>query len=330
MSNGKHLTPEKRYHIELCLKRGMSQCEIAQEIEVHESTLSREIKRNTGQRGYRHKQAQRKADERKGNNNKLRISAACYREVEEKLKQGHSPEQISERRKKEGKESISHEQIYLHIYMDKAKGGDLHTYLMRKKKYRKRKGAGRDCRGQIRDRVGIDKRPAVVDELSRIGDWEVDTVVGSAHKGVFVTMHERRSAIYLSRVVAQNKADLVADAIIDALKPYREYVHTITADNGREFAHHKKVAQALQCKFYFARPYHSWERGRNENSNGRLRRFFPKGTSLAHITQQMLDEAVEKMVNTPRKLLNYDTPREYFLEETGIWISNSSDLAFIC
>ena len=170
-------------------------------------------------------------------------------------------------------------------------------------------------------------RPAVVDELARAGDFEVDTVVGKNHQGVIVTITERLTGIHLARALPRRTKELVAAAIKETLMPIRHLVHTITADNGKEFADHQDIANALQCDFYFAHPYSSWERGRNENSNGRLRRYFPKGTSFANITQQQVDYAVERMLDTPRKMLGFRTSREAFRHHTGIYVTNTLEVA---
>ena len=330
MSQYHQLTQEQRYYIEVSVRNGVSQTAIAQCLDVHKSTISRELKRNRGQRGYRKKQAHNKALERRRSKSRRRISDSTWALVEDRLRCGHSPESISGRMKLEGCESVSHESIYLYIYADRAAGGELYMHLVSQKPRRKKRRVGKDRRGQITDRVSIDKRPAVVDELSRTGDWEVDTVVGSNHQGVIVTMNERRSGVNMAVAVSNKSAALVRAAIIKALTPYRRWVHTITSDNGKEFADHKEIAQNLDCEFYFAHPYHSWERGRNENSNGRLRRFFPKGTSFQNLSQQELDIAIEKMLDTPRKMLGFKTPREVFLRQTGIYVKNSNNVALHC
>lgn len=327
MSQYHQLTYEQRYYIEVSVRNNVSQTEIAKCLGVHKSTISRELKRNRGQRGYRKKQAQEKAVERRRSKYNRRISDSTWAFVEDRLRCGHSPEAISGRMKLEGCEPVSHESIYLYVYADREAGGELYTFLVSQKPRRKKHRVGKDRRGQIIDRVSIDKRPAVVDELSRTGDWEVDTVVGSNHQGAIVTMNERRSGINLAVPVSNKSAALVRAAIIKALTPYRHWVHTITSDNGKEFAEHKQIAGALDCEFYFAHPYHSWERGRNENSNGRLRRYFPKGTSFQNLSQKEVDIAVEKMLDTPRKMLDFKTPREAFLIQTGIYVTNNSYVA---
>jgi len=330
MSQYHQLTHEQRYYIEVSVRNAVSQTEIAKDLGVHKSTIRRELKRNVGKRGYRKKQAQEKAIGRRRSKYSKRISNSTWALVEGRLRCGHSPEAISGRMKLEGCESISHESIYLYVYADREADGELYTCLVSQKPRRKKHRVGKDHRGQIADRVSIDKRPQVVDELSRTGDWEVDTVVGRNHQGVIVTMNERRSGINLAVPVSNKSAALVRAAIIKALMPYRHWVHTITSDNGKEFADHKQIAHNLDCEFYFAHPYHSWERGRNENSNGRLRRFLPKGTSFQNLSQLEVDIAVEKMLDTPRKMLGFKTPREVFLIHTGIYVRNNNNVALHC
>jgi IS30 family transposase len=281
----KQLTPEQRYHIECCHRRGVAQCEIAKDIGVHKSTVCRELKRNRGQRGYRHQQAQRKAEERRLNKQRPQISPETWDAIESRLRKKHSPEAISGRMKKEGLPTASPEWIYQHIYADKRKGGDLHLSLVSQKPRRKRAGSY-DRRGQIENKTSIDQRPALVDELTRIGDGEIDLVIGQGHRCPILTFTERKSGVFLARLLSRKSAPEVAAAVIEMLRPYQEHLFTLTSDNGKEFAHHQDIAAALGCDYYFAHPYSSWERGRNENANGRLRRYFPKRMSFVHLTQR--------------------------------------------
>ena len=322
MSHYNHLTQEQRYYIECGRKRGVSRKQIAQDIGVHPTTVGRELKRNEDQRGYCHEDAQGNAQERAQSKHGNRISDFTWALVEHWLRKGFSPEAISGRMKLKGYDSVSYESIYLYIYADKKAGGVLHTYLVSRKPCRKKRSTRQDGRGQIKDKVSIDLRPAVVDEVGLTGDWEADTVVGKNHQGVIVTINERRTGVNMALALPRKTKVLVAAAIKEALMPIRHLVHTITVDNGKEFADHQDIASALECDVYFAHPYSSWERGRNENSNGRLRRFFPKGTSFENITQQEVDHAVERMLDTPRKMLGFRTPREAFMQHTGLCVTN--------
>ena len=207
--------------------------------------------------------------------------------------------------------SISHEWIYQYIYQDKLYGGTLHQHLRCKKKRRKRYGSY-DRRGQIINRVSIDERPAIVDKRKRIGDWELDTVIGKAHKQAIVTITERKTRLSLIRKVKFKTAENVADAIIELLGPMKKWVKTLTADNGKEFAFHERIAKALNAKFYFAHPYSSWERGLNENTNGLIRQYLPKKTDFKKVTQKQIDNVMEKLNNRPRKCLGFKTPNQVF------------------
>jgi len=318
MSTYNHLTQEERYHIETLRKQKVSLSKIATGMGRHKSTLSRELRRNQGQRGYRYQQAQRKALQRHQEKPKaVKMDAELRGEIAMRLEQRWSPEQISGRLKLEGKMSVSHETIYRFVLKNKQTGGHLYTHLRHQAKpYRKRYGKC-DARGIIPGRVDIAERPPVVDEKSRLGDWEADTVIGKGHKGVLVTLTERVSKLSLAIPVPRKEAVLVKDAIVAALKPFKTWVHTLTFDNGLEFAQHHEVAKALGCLTFFARPYHSWERGLNENHNGLLRQYFPKCSPLDGVTKKEVDKAVEEMNHRPRKGLGYRTPWEVFKEMAG-------------
>ena len=305
------LTQEQRYQIWALKKAGLKQVEIAREIGVHKSTICRELKRNTGRRGYRPKQAHRFAMERRQAKVKARISEEEWRRIEALLRQDWSPEQIGGRLALEGRRKVSHEWIYQHIYADKQAGGDLHTHLRCQKQRKKRYGSN-DRRGKIPNRMGIEKRPAIVDEKSRIGDWEGDTIIGKGHKGAVVSLVERKSFFTLLGKAKRKTARLVAHAEIRLLKPIRDRVHTITKDNGLEFCEHDRVAKAIGADIYFARPYASNQRGLNENVNGLVRQYLPKSRRLDNVTDEELDLVMHRLNHRPRKTLGYRTPYEVF------------------
>ena len=310
MRQYKHLTYEQRYHIYALKKLGFSNAKIAREIGVHRSTISRELARNSGDRGYRPKQAQQKASQRRFEAVRfVKMTPSLTHVVEEKLLAKWSPEQISGWLLFETGIGLSHERIYQHVWADKRNGGDLYLHLRRQgKKYEKRRN-GRSSRGQIKDRVGIEKRPSVVDLRTRVGDWEIDTVIGKGHKGALVTIVERKTQHLVSKRVMDKSAESVTKATIELLTPYISRVHTVTADNGKEISDHKEIAEKLEAKVYFARPYHSWERGLNENSNGLLRQYFPKSTDFTKVTDESVELAVNEINNRPRKTLLYKTPQ---------------------
>ena len=314
MRTYKQLTSVQRYQISALKRMGHSGTEIATELEVHKSTIGRELCRNTGERGYRPKQANEKACERRLNaGHKERISAETWEVVEEELRQDWSPEQVSGWLKKRQGTRISHEWIYQHILADQRTGGDLYTHLRCQKKRRKRYGK-HDYRGKIPNRVSIEARPAVVEQRERLGDWEIDTLIGKGRHGALVSLVERKSRFTLLQPVDQCQAELVSQATISLLKPFAEKVHTITGDNGKEFAYHAQIAQALEASFYFAHPYSAWERGTNENTNGLVRQYFPKNTNFLHSTFKEVLSVSDKLNHRPRKCLDFLTPFEVFLD----------------
>lgn len=304
------LTCEQRYQIKALLNMGHNQTQIAKAIGVDKSTISRELDRNRGQRGYRPKQAQRLADERRHTSNK-RISETTWKVVEELIRQDWSPEQVSERLKRDHGLGVSHEWVYQHILTDKEAGGDLYRHL-RCQKARKKRYGSYDRRGKLADRTSIEERPLIVGLRKRLGDWEIDTVLGKGRRHLLVTLTERKSRLTRIYKVVRKTAQEVGDAVIEVLGPMMQLVHTITSDNGKEFAHHKRIAEELMADMYFAHPYASWQRGTNENTNGLIRQYFPKDMDLSMITEEDL-QAVEERLNTrPRKCLDFKSPAEVF------------------
>ena len=314
LMNYKQLTYEQRIEIYALLKAGLNQTKIAKIVGISKSTVSREIKRNTGLKGYRPKQANEHALERRKNADKhVRFTDEIKETVKKYLEQDWSPEQISGWLQKNKKPSVSHETIYQFVIDDQKDGGELYKHLRLGRKKRRKRIKGGDQRGQIPNRVSIDERPAIVDTKERIGDWELDTIIGKNHKGAIVTAVERKTKFSCMRHVPKKEAALVACALIDMLKPYKALVHTLTGDNGKEFSEHEKVAQALQANFYFAHPYSSWERGLNENTNGLIRQYFPKKTCLLDVSDKQVEIVQDKLNDRPRKLLNFETPKHLFL-----------------
>jgi len=304
------LTREERYQIYVLRQAGHKQCEIAVLLNRAKSTISRELRRNRGLRGYRPRQAHAKAIARLAEKARPRFSSPLWPLVERLIRQDWSPEQISGRLEMEHDSTISHETIYQYIYADKAAGGDLHGHLRCRKKRRKRYGSGRDRRGVIPNRTSIDDRPSVVQDRLRIGDWEADTVIGRGHQGALVTMVERRSLYTVLGAVPRKQAGSVAEAMTSLLAPLKDMVLTVTVDNGKEFAAHEKISEALGADVYFAHPYSSWERGTNENTNGLIRQYFPKSRSLRNLNQKEVQSTADRLNNRPRKKLDFRTPHE--------------------
>ena len=307
----KQLTQEQRYQIYALLKTEHTQSKIAEVLEVHRSTICRELKRNRGKRGYRPQQAHRMAVSRQKKASH-RIERGVWEQVEEKLRLELSPEQIAGRMKKEGC-SISHEWIYQYVYADKRAGGDLWKHLRCQKKRRKRIN-GRDRRGIIPDRVSIDRRPEIIAERSRLGDWEGDTIVGAGHKGAVLTLVDRKSGYTLLGHLPKREASQVEEQAVSLLQ-LMPHVKTLTVDNGKEFANHSEIAEQTGADVYFAHPYSSWERGTNENTNGLIRQYLPKKRRLDDVDQSELVVIMHRLNHRPRKRLDFLTPHEVFFEE---------------
>jgi len=305
------LTQEERYQIHALMKAGHSQTEIAELIGRHKSTISRELRRNKGLRGYRPVQAQRLALSRREAKAARRISPKAWSWVKRLLHEDWSPEQISLWLASEMHISISHEWIYQFVLQDKRQGGHLYRHLRCQKQRRKRYGSY-SRRGCIANQISIDDRPEVVDQRLRIGDWEADTIIGKGHSGAIVSLTERKSRLTLIAKVVRKSAAEVKQAIVRLLKPVTDDVHTLTSDNGREFAYHEQIASELNLDFYFAHPYSSWERGANENANGLIRQYFPKCRDFSDITNKEIKAVMDKLNNRPRKCLGMKTPNQVF------------------
>lgn len=311
------LTREQRYQIYALKKAGHSQTRVADLLGVHKSTVSRELRRNRGQRGYRPKQADLLARQRHKQKPRTRIPPAAWRLIETRLRLDWSPEQVSDWLQKTSRFTVSHERIYQFVLADKQAGGDLYRHLRCQKQRKKRYGA-RERRGQLPDRTSIEARPAIVAERARLGDWEIDTIIGKGHKQALVSLTERKARLTLLAKVERKTADRVAAAIIRLLKPHAKKVHTLTSDNGKEFGKHKSIAKGLAADYYFAHPYASWERGTNENMNGLVRQYFPKQRDLRTVTDEEIQRAMDRLNNRPRKCLGFRTPNEVFFGKSPV------------
>jgi IS30 family transposase len=306
------LTEDERYQIYEGVVEKRSHREIAILINKHHSTVSNEVKRNTGLRGYRPRQAQQKAQQRQHNKHRhIKLTPKAQSLIAANIMHEWSPEQIQGRLRSEGIPMVCATTIYGFIQQDKASGGHLYKHLRHRKSY-KRRTVSPDTRRQIIGRISIDERPCIVDEKVRLGDWEADTVIGKGHKGVLVTLAERVSKKTLIAQVPSKHAEVVKNAIIKLLQSEKKHLHTITFDNGKEFAYHTQVKKALGADNYFAHPYQSWERGLNENHNGLIRQYLPKGMALDKVTAEEIILIQDKLNNRPRKLLGYKTPNEVY------------------
>lgn len=305
------LTQEERYQISAAMELGLSQAEIARRLNRHPSSISREVRRNSSAKGaYKPETAQRKSDSRRrGARKHSKSTPGLNTWVETRLREQWSPEQIAGSMKAHGYPLVSHEWIYRYVARDQANGGMLYLELRhRRRKYRRRYGSGRrGCR--IPNRVGIEVRPEVVDRRARFGDWEGDTVVGPG-PAALVTLVERMTGVIVIRKVERATAELTAKTIIAGLGPWSTTLKTLTLDNGTEFANHKAVSEQLGCSVYFARPYHSWERGTNENANGLIRQYFPKGTDFSQVSDEDIRRVEQTLNMRPRKRLGFRAPIE--------------------
>jgi len=324
---GGHLTEEDRYHIKAQLEAGKTQVQIAKKLRVDKSTISRELKRNSGLKGYRPKQANKHALERWCAAKKaIKLTPALAKYLADCLRKDLSPEQISGRMRLSGDVCLSHERIYQFIGEDKASGGDLWTHLRWSHRKRKKRYGVRDRRGQIRGRRSIEKRKRKANKRRKIGHLERDLIVGTKHKGALLTVVDRKSRLTFAVRINSKSAREVHSATLKALKPIKNIVLTVTNDNGKEFASHKKTERRLNAKIYFTHPYSSYERGTNENTNGLLRQYFPKNkTDFSKVTTRQVTAALNKLNNRPRKCLGYKTP----LEVTRNELRKLKNVAFV-
>lgn len=313
----RQLTQRQRYQIFASLELGASQRQLAVVLGCHSSTISRELKRNSAAAEYDPGQAQAVSDARRRTALKASKRALCLiRWVTNLLEDEWSPEQIAGVMKRIGSLQVSHQWIYAMIYRDKAAGGDLwkRCRLPERRRYQRHlaKSAGL---GKIPHRVGIEERPSEIEDRLRIGDWEGDTVLKGHKESGVATLVDRRSGYLQAALLPQVTASLTANAMIRLLQPIRGAVKTLTLDNGSEFAQHRRIGQAVTARTYFCDPYCSSQRGTNENTNGLIRQYFPKGTDFKKVTQAQLKRVVDKLNNRPRKRLGYRTPGEIFWGE---------------
>lgn len=323
-----HLTLGERYEIFAFKKQGFSNSRIAKILCRDKSTIGRELKRNADGRSHKYcpNLAHRKAGSRHGQKNKHEAFTPEIRDyVTYWLRRDYSPEQIKGGADRNRRPCVSVERIYQFVWQDKKNGGVLYRHLRtRGKKYQKRrnKKAGR---GMIPNRTSIAQRPEVVDKKNRIGDMEMDLIIGKGHKGALLTINDRATGMLKMGHVSSKESQDIENKAIELLEDSAPYMHTITTDNGKEFANHEQIAEQLGIDFYFARPYHSWERGANENLNGLVRQYFPKGTNFDNINDEAVSRAENILNNRPRKRYGYKSPNEVFAEA----INNNGSVAFM-
>ena len=308
------LTRSQRYRIEILHSMHFSQTDIANEIDVHKSTISRELRRNTTPKGYLAQAAvglthQRRKNAEKYTKHTLQMVHFIRNSL---IKEQWSPEQISHMLKQRGDQWVSHEWIYRYIWQDKHQGEQLYTHLRtRHKSYRKRYGSN-SRRGYYTGSTNISERPEIANKRSRIGDWEIDTVLGKEGQSVLVTAVDRKSKYLLMQLSPRKTSQTVLDTLLKMYKNIINKTHTITCDNGAEFSKFRLIEKKLRTKMFFCDPYHSWQRGTNENTNGLIRQYFPKSINFDLVHKKEVKLIMEKLNRRPRKTLGFKTPSEVF------------------
>lgn len=312
--NYEHTDKEERYALAAMRGQSIKVAEIARQLGRHRSTIYRELKRNASVHdgNYRALHACQKASGRqKRSKRNMRFGKEDFAPVEKLVRMDLSPEQAVGRLSREGRTTMSHETLYKWIWMDKRAGGDLWKHLRGARKRRRKRYAAYDSRGRLAGKKMIGERPEIVESRSRIGDWEIDTVHGATKAGL-VTIVERKSGLVRIGKLQRITKDETGLRTMELLLSNKDQVLTITADNGGEFHGYQALEQILDVEVYFATPHHAWERGTNENTNGLIRQYFPKGMALDDLLQSECDQAADKLNNRPRKRLGFRTPNEVY------------------
>lgn len=311
----KHLTQNQRYEIASYLKCNKSQKFIAEQLGVSESCISNELKRNKLKRGgYTAQNAQEFANIRKERFcNNRRFTKTVKDFVDDKLTQEQwSPAQIVGHCNKHKISMVSIERIYQYLRQDKKDGGKLYLQLRHQLKHRKRPVSGKN--EIIKNKKSIETRPEIVLTNEEFGHYEIDLIIGAEGKGAILTIVERKTKfLFMEKLKGKNAKEL-AKSIVNTLLPYKNAIKTITSDNGTEFAEHQYISQKLACDFYFAHPYSSWERGLNENTNGLIRQYIPKGTYFEKVSKENIKQYQHKINRRPRLTLNFEEPKNLFFK----------------
>ncbi len=308
------LSTEERYEIGAMRRQHIGMAAMAKHLGRHRSTLYREVKRNQSVHDgrYRPSHAVEKASGRQHRSRRnWRYGPGEFAPIEALIRQELSPEQIVGRRKRQGQRVMSHETIYRWIWKDKRCEGSLWRHLRGARKRRRKRYGHYDSRGRMAGKKPIEQRPAVVESRRRIGDWEIDTMHGRG-KACVVTVVERKTGLVRIGPIQRATQELTLERTVELLWAERQWVKTITADNGTEFHNYRDLESRLGTRVYFATPHHAWERGTNENTNGLIRQYLPKGTNLSRITQQQCDRIAEQLNNRPRLRLGFKTPNEVY------------------
>jgi IS30 family transposase len=313
------LTSGERYMLAALRRQGCTQSEIARSLGRHRSTVCREVRRNSTRADghYRAFTAQERTQGRRSRSRRnSRFGTADFALIDELLRRQWSPEQVAGYLARTGQLSISHETIYRHIWRDKREGGTLYTQLRGARKRRRKRYGAYDSRGRLAGKRMILERPEAVETRREVGHWEADTVMGAGTKDCVLTLVERKTGLVLIGKLRDRTARCLSRRAVSLMRWHGEAFETVTADNGTEFHDYKRVERLTGVAFYFARPYHSWERGSNENANGLVRQYLPKGMSMAGLSQQRCNSIAQKLNTRPRKRLGFRTPLECFNESS--------------
>jgi IS30 family transposase len=313
----RQLTPEERYMLAALRRQGYNNSQIARALGRHRCTVGRELRRNSTRADgrYRASTAQERANGRRSRSRRnRRFTTRDFALVEELLRRQWSPEQVCGHLARTGELSISHETIYRHVWREKRAGGLLYTHLRGARKRRRKRYGAYDSRGRLAGKRMISERPSEVETRQRAGHWEIDTVIGTGSKDCIVSLVERKSGLLLIGKLKDRTTASLNRRVIHLIRRHETAFETITSDNGTEFHDYQKIEGRTQVTFYFAKPYHSWERGSNENANGLIRQYLPKGQSMAGLSQQLCNAIAQKLNTRPRKRLGFRTPLECFKE----------------
>ena len=314
------LSPEERYMLARLRKQGLSKAQIARALGRHRSTVGRELRRNCtcADGRYRASIAQKRTNGRRSRSRRnRRFSPTDFALVEELLCRQWSPEQVSGHLRRTGQLLISHETIYRHVWRDKKAGGALHTHLRGARKRRRKRYGAYDSRGRLAGKRMISERPPEVETRRQVGHWEADTVMGTGSKDCVLTLVERKTGLVLVGKLPDRTKESFNRRVIRLIRRHEGSFATITSDNGTEMHGYERVERLTEATFYFACPYHSWERGSNENANGLVRQYLPKGSSMAGLTQHQCNAIARQLNTRPRKRLGFRTPLECFNESSA-------------
>jgi IS30 family transposase len=298
-------------------RQGLNQAEIARSLGRHRSTVCREVRRNSTRADghYRPFTAQERANGRRSRSRRnSHFTARDFALIDELLRRQWSPEQVAGHLGRTGQLSISHETIYRHVWRDQREGGALYTHLRGARKRRRKRYGSYDSRGRLAGKRMISERPPGVEARERVGHWEADTVAGAGTKDCVATLVERKTGLVLIGKLKDRTAESLGRRVVRLMKSSGARFETVTADNGTEFHGYERIERRTGVMFYFARPYHSWERGSNENANGLIRQYLPKGQSMAGLSQHQCNAIARKLNTRPRKRLGFKTPLECYNE----------------